>query len=62
MGLITGPLSCRARKHFEGLVVQREDDCANSLGVESGGPWQVRGNGNLALTDDELLFARTPPG
>lgn len=60
MGLITGPLRRRARKHFAGIVPLRESD-ANSFGVESAGPRQVRGNGNLALTDDELLFAQWIP-
>lgn len=60
VGLITGPFRRRARRHFEGLEPVRETD-ANSLGVESGGPWQVRGNGTLALTDEELLFAQWLP-
>lgn len=60
MGLITGPLRRRAQRHFAGLVPLRESD-ANSFGVESGGAWQVRGNGNLALTEDELLFAQWVP-
>jgi hypothetical protein len=60
VGLFTGPLRKRARGHFEGLALLREAD-ANSLGVESRGPWQVRGNGNLALTDEELLFAQWVP-
>ncbi len=32
-----------------------------SFGVESAGPRQVRGNGNLALTHDELVFAQWVP-
>jgi len=32
------------------------EERANGFGVESGGPFQVRGNGCLALTDDELVF------
>ena len=60
MGLITGPLRRRARKHFAGLELLREDD-ANSFGVESAGPWQVRGNGTLALTGEELVFAQWVP-
>ena len=40
-------------------MVRQED--ANSLGVESAGKWQVRGNGNLALTKRELLFAQWVP-
>ena len=38
----------------------REED-ANSFGVESAGAWQVRGNGRLALTKHELLFAQWIP-
>lgn len=58
--MITGPLRRRARGHFAGLALVREED-ANSFGVESAGSWQVRGNGTLALTDDELLFAQWVP-
>jgi hypothetical protein len=62
MGLLTGYLGRRARrKHLQGLDLLLEDQGANSLGVESAGPWQVRGNGNLALTEDELLFAQWVP-
>ncbi len=61
MGLITGPLGRRARKHFAGLDVLLEEQGANSLGVESMGRGQVRGNGNLALTADELIFAQWIP-
>jgi hypothetical protein len=60
VGLITGSLRRRARKHYPGIVPLRESD-ANSFGVESAGPWQVRGNGNLALTEEELLFAQWVP-
>lgn len=60
MGLITGPLRRRALRHFEGLTLERSDD-ANSLGVQSLGKAQVRGNGTLALTTDELLFAQWVP-
>jgi hypothetical protein len=62
LGLITGFFGRRAhREHFEGLELLLEEPGANSLGVESAGPWQVRGNGNLALTEDELLFAQWVP-
>ncbi|HEX5712224.1 MAG TPA: hypothetical protein VFX85_02795 [Solirubrobacterales bacterium] len=60
MGLITGPLRRRARKHLAGLAALREGD-ANSFGVESAGALQVRGNGTLALTEEELLFAQWVP-
>lgn len=62
MGLITGFFGRRAhRRHLQGLDLLLEEAGANSFGVESGGPWQVRGNGNLALTEDELLFAQWAP-
>jgi hypothetical protein len=62
MGLITGFFGRRAgRRHLQGLELLLEEPGANSFGVESGGPWQVRGNGNLALTEDELLFAQWVP-
>ncbi|HKO38243.1 MAG TPA: hypothetical protein VJU14_07745 [Solirubrobacterales bacterium] len=62
MGLITGFFDRRARRrHLQGLDLLLEEPGANSFGVESGGPWQVRGNGNLALTGDELLFAQWVP-
>ena len=60
MGLITGPLRRRAERHFAGEDLLRTED-ANSFGVESGGKWQVRGNGSLALTKRELLFAQWVP-
>ena len=60
MGLITGPLRRRAERHFEDEEPLLEED-ANSLGVESAGRWQVRGNGTLALTGRELLFAQWVP-
>lgn len=62
MGLITGFFGRRAhRRHLVGLDLLLEEPGANSFGVESGGPWQVRGNGNLALTEDEVLFAQWMP-
>ncbi len=60
LGLITGRLRRRAAAHFVGLTLRRESD-ANSFGVESAGVWQVRGNGSLALTRHELLFAQWVP-
>lgn len=62
MGLLTGFFGRRAhREHLQGLDLLLEEPGANSLGVESAGPWQVRGNGNLALTEGELLFAQWVP-
>lgn len=60
MGLVTGRFRRRASRHFAGLELLRDED-ANSFGVESKGKWQVRGNGNLALTKHELLFAQWVP-
>lgn len=62
MGLITGYLGRRAhRRHLQGLDLLLEEAGANSFGIESAGPWQIRGNGNLALTENELLFAQWVP-
>ena len=60
MGLITGPMRRRAKRHFAGSHLLREDD-ANTFGIESRGKLQIRGNGTLALTRDELLFAQWVP-
>ncbi len=60
LGFLTGRFRRRAEGHFAGLTLLREGD-ANSFGVESVGVWQVRGNGNLALTKHELLFAQWVP-
>jgi hypothetical protein len=60
MGLITGRLQRRAEKHFSGEELLRSEG-ANSFGIESAGRAQVRGNGNLALTRDEVLFAQWIP-
>jgi len=60
VGLITGRLRRRATRRLEGLRVLREAD-ANSFGVESAGKGQVRGNGSLALTEEELVFAQWVP-
>jgi hypothetical protein len=60
MGLLTGWLERRAERHLAGEEVLRSEG-ANSLGVESAGKRQVRGNGTLALTGRELLFAQWVP-
>ena len=44
----------RARLGESEIVLM--DESALSLGVESAGVWQVRGNGCLAATNDEILF------
>jgi hypothetical protein len=60
MGLITGPLRRRANRHLAGEEVLRQED-ANCFGFDSEGKHQVRGNGTLALTKRELLFAQWVP-
>ncbi len=37
------------------------DEGANSFGVESRGPWQIRGNGCLAASDEEVVFVMWLP-
>jgi hypothetical protein len=60
VGLIMRRLRRRAKRHLEGSTLLREDD-ALSLGVESAGKMQLRGNGTLALTASEVLFAQWVP-
>lgn len=42
---------------FPGETVLRLDAMANGFGVESAGPWQLRGTGTLALTEQRLWFS-----
>ena len=37
------------------------DESANCFGIESAGAWQIRGNGCLAATGDEVLFIMWVP-
>jgi hypothetical protein len=60
VGTDRGTIAQAGGRPLRGLNLLREDD-ANSFGVESAGVWQVRGNGNLALTKRELLFAQWMP-
>lgn len=46
---------------LRGRAPQRLDDMANFFGLGSIGAVQARGNGCLALTDDELAFAQWVP-
>lgn len=45
-------------REFAGIEVLRKDPMANYFGLESKGGKQVRGNGALVLTADELWFRR----
>jgi hypothetical protein len=49
-----GAAVVRARLGKDRIVLL--DDRANSFGIESRGVTQIRGNGCLAATDDEILF------
>jgi hypothetical protein len=55
----------RAEARLRSMAGEREleliDDSANSFGVESRGVAQIRGNGCLALTADEVLFVMWLP-
>lgn len=57
---IFGGLRRRAARHFDGVAVLRASD-ANTFGLASRSRFQVRGNGTLVLTPDELLFAQWVP-
>ncbi len=37
------------------------DEAANSFGVESRGPWQIRGNGCMAASAEEVVFVMWVP-
>lgn len=50
-----------ARAHLDDTEIALIDDRANAFGVESGGPFQMRGSGTLALTPAELLFVMAVP-
>jgi hypothetical protein len=63
--VIFGWLRRRAEAHVRSMAGGRElelmDESANSFGVESRGVTQIRGNGCLALTADEILFVMWLP-
>lgn len=49
-------VAAAARARLGADRIQLLEDGANSFGVESGGRGQIRGNGCLAATADEILF------
>jgi hypothetical protein len=57
LAAIRGPLEARVRARYpdaaQTIIV---DYAVNSLGLESLGRWQVRGNGALVVTATELCF------
>jgi hypothetical protein len=63
--VILGWLRRRAEARLRSMAGDRElelvDDSANSFGVESRGASQIRGNGCLGLTADEILFVMWLP-
>ena len=48
----------RIQEHFPTEQVILSEPSANYLGLQSRGSFQMRGNGVLALTEDELWFSR----
>lgn len=48
----------RMQEHFPAQEIVRSEQTANFLGLESRGRGQIRGNGVLALTRNELWFSR----
>lgn len=48
----------RIQEHFPTEQVILSEPSANYFGLESRGSFQMRGNGLLALTEDELWFSR----
>ena len=66
LGLIMVPVSRRARRLRAQVEAEVGDSArrtanARGLGLESRGKGQVRGNGWLVLTDDELRFRQWVP-
>lgn len=49
-------------RRFEGATVVAAERRAAFLGLRSRGPFQVRGNGVLVLTPEELFFSLLLPG
>ncbi len=54
--MIRGPLQARIDAVYAPAAIVRSDLRALSLGRESVGVWQVRGNGALVLTREQLHF------
>jgi hypothetical protein len=50
-----------ARAGLDDTQIALIDERANAFGVESGGPFQMRGNGTLVLTPSELVFVMAVP-
>jgi hypothetical protein len=48
-------------RELRGRAPKKIDDMVNFFGVESRGATQMRGNGCLALVDDELVFIQWVP-
>jgi hypothetical protein len=66
LALTLAPLLRRARRVAAEAEAElggegRRSEHVRGLGLESRGPRQVRGNGLLALTDDELVFRLLVP-
>jgi hypothetical protein len=53
---IKGPLEARIAAHYGPDEILMKDLKANSFGLESKGAWQLRGNGGLVLTGNNLHF------
>ena len=56
-----GPLEARIAAHYGPDELLMQDLAANSLGLESKGVWQGRGNGGLVLSEEYLHFFRFLP-
>jgi hypothetical protein len=53
---LRGPLERRIAEQYRDEDILLKDLGANCFGLESGGVWQVRGNGGLVLTRECLHF------
>lgn len=56
-----GPLEARVAAHYQPQQILLQDLRANCFGRESTGRWQLRGNGALVLTGEQLHFFQFLP-
>lgn len=54
-------LESKIQKRFDAKDIIGASTRTNFLGLKSLGGWQIRGNGALVLTKDELIFLRAVP-
>ncbi len=61
LAALTETMTARVASLLKDEQIVRSEVTAMSFGQESKGPLQVRGNGALVLTSDEIVFLRAVP-